>query len=110
MRARSLVVALVLAALVSMLGFGVAHSSEGHLIRGGRVLIAQEPETEGQDTEDTSEETGADQGETGAAAEETGPPWTYQMARVSILLILVLGLGIAFWYWRLIARRQRSGT
>ena len=114
MRLRLVVPVLLVAVLISTLAPSVVHAAphlgDGYLIRGGNVVVAQEPETEGQDTEDTPEETGADEGETGAAAEETGPPWTYQMARLSILLMVVLALGIGFWYWRLIARRQRSGT
>ena len=108
MRLRPLVTALILAVLIAILVPSVVHAAP--TVRGGGLVLAQEPESEGQDAEDTPEETGADQGETGSATEEIGPPWTYQMARISILLMLVLGLGIGFWYWRLIAGRQRSGT
>ena len=101
---------LLLTAAIVIGPMAAANASDGYKFRADGVVVAQEPETEGQDTEDTAEETGADEGETGAAAEETGPPWTYQMARLSILLMVVLALGIGFWYWRLIARRQRSGT
>jgi hypothetical protein len=108
-RVRSIVVALLVVVIAAMLGPMAARAAVDDHPR-GVVVLAQEPETEGQESEDTAEETGAEESQTEGAADETGPPWTYQMARISILLMLVLGLGIAFWYWRLIARRQRSGT
>jgi hypothetical protein len=44
----------------------------------------------------------------GADAEATGPPWTYQMARLSVGLLLLLAVGIGATYYRLIAKRQRG--
>jgi uncharacterized protein HemX len=75
------------------------------------MVVAQEEETEQQDTggeAETEAETGADQGETGSPAEETGPPWTYQMARLGLLMLLALALGIAWWYYSLIVKRRRG--
>ena len=46
----------------------------------------------------------------GANAEATGPPWTYQMARLSVGLLLLLAVGIGVMYYRLIAKRQRGET
>jgi hypothetical protein len=43
-----------------------------------------------------------------AATPSPGPPWTYQMARISIvLLILILG-AVALLYYRLVVARQRG--
>ena len=42
--------------------------------------------------------------------EEEGPPWTYQMARISLLLIALLLLGVAATYYRLVVKRQRGGV
>jgi hypothetical protein len=40
--------------------------------------------------------------------EEAGPPWTYQMARISLLLLVLLVLGMAAVYYRLVVKRQRG--
>ncbi len=56
-----------------------------------------------------SAETGASQGQTEGASDETGPPWTYQMARITVVLLVLLGLGIAGMYYRLVASRRRAG-
>ena len=57
---------------------------------------------------DESTEVGADEGETEPVAEETGPPWTYQMARIVLVLLLFLILGIAAIYYRLVASRRKG--
>lgn len=71
----------------------------------------------GQEEQDEAGEGGSQPGaETGAggqteeAAEETGPPWTYQMARISLFLLLLLGLGIFLAYRKLVMSRQRAGV
>jgi hypothetical protein len=40
--------------------------------------------------------------------EEAGPPWTYQMARISLLLLALLLLGMGAVYYRLVVKRQRG--
>lgn len=40
--------------------------------------------------------------------EEAGPPWTYQMARISLLLLALLLLGMGAIYYRLVVKRQRG--
>jgi uncharacterized protein HemX len=72
-----------------------------------------EEESQGQEssnTEGSSAETGADKGQTEPAADETGPPWTYQMARLGILLIVAMVLGVGLAYYRFVVRRQRGAT
>jgi hypothetical protein len=75
-------------------------------------VVGQEEEAEGQEGSGggTAEESGADQGETEGAAEETGPPWTYQMARLGILLVVVMILGVGFAYYRFVVKRQRGAV
>ena len=63
-------------------------------------------EGSGQSSEEA--ETGTEEGESGGAATETGPPWTYQMARIIIVLSILLGLAIMRWYWKLVGSRQRT--
>ena len=66
-------------------------------------------EGEGQSGADA--ETGASEEEgSEAATEEEGPPWTYQMARISIALILLLVAGVGLLYYKLIATRQKGTT
>jgi hypothetical protein len=75
-------------------------------------VVAQEEESEGQDEggQDPETETGAEEGQTEGAAEETGPPWTYQMARLGIVLMIVLALGIGLAYYRFVMKRQRGAA
>lgn len=89
---------------------------------GGRSGVVMAQQTEDQDTggegtgaeEDNggpAAETGADEGQVeGGESEETGPPWTYQMARMSLALLILLGLAMAGLYWRLVLQRQRRGA
>ncbi|HYI45585.1 MAG TPA: hypothetical protein VE174_09055 [Actinomycetota bacterium] len=82
------------------------------------IVLAQEEETDteegeaddsgGEGQDDPAAETGAD--EEAPVEEETGPPWTYQMARMSIGLILLLAIGMALLYRRLIGGRQKTGA
>ena len=85
----------------------------------GEVLAQAEQddaETQGEDAgtesgegqSDAEAETGADEGSTGEAEVEAGPPWTYQMARIILVLSIFLGLAIARWYWKLVGSRQRA--
>ena len=86
------------------------------------VHLAQQEGTENENAEGGEEENGAGQSdpdaETGAseeqadeaATEEEGPPWTYQMARISIALILILVAGVGLLYYKLIASRQKGTT
>ncbi|MBA2426336.1 MAG: hypothetical protein H0V60_04530 [Actinobacteria bacterium] len=76
-----------------------------------QVVLAQDDEAGGQEGgsgDDTGAESGASQEETSATTEEAGPPWTYQMAFLSIALVLLLGLAIARWYYQLIVVRRRG--
>jgi hypothetical protein len=72
-----------------------------------------EEESQGQESSNkggSSAETGADKGQTEPAADETGPPWTYQMARIGILIILAMVLGVGLAYYRFVVRRQRGAV
>lgn len=53
-----------------------------------------------------TEEEAPDRGESEAV--EEGPPWTYQMARISIALLALLGLAIAGAYYRFVVLRARG--
>jgi hypothetical protein len=116
-------VALILVSAAALLGGGVARADDGHAST-GPLLLAQETgedpgeanvgeEEEAQQTggeeedEGAAEESGAGEEETGGAATETGPPWTYQMARITLALTVLLGIGIALMYRKLIRTRQR---
>jgi hypothetical protein len=77
----------------------------------GKTLAFQEDESgdkagTGQSKPDA--ETGASKKESEPAAEETGPPWTYQMAWISIALTVFLLLGTGSLYWRLVVTRRRQ--
>jgi cobalamin biosynthesis Mg chelatase CobN len=57
---------------------------------------------------DTKAETGSSKKASAPAEPEAGPPWTYQMARIIIVLSIFLGLAIFRWYWKLVASRQKA--
>jgi hypothetical protein len=50
------------------------------------------------------------QEEEGGGGTETGPPWTYQMARITLVLVGFLGVGLGLLYYRLVVRRRRGDT
>ena len=106
MRART---ATILSLLLICLLVPASAASAGDLIP-----LAQDTETEGGEGEgqsDADAETGAgseEQADGEESAEEEGPPWTYQMARIGIVLMLVVGLLMGLLYYRMIASRQRA--
>jgi hypothetical protein len=57
---------------------------------------------------DPEAETGAGAGSQEGAEPEEGPPWTYQMAKISLVLLLLVFLGMGLSYWKLIGSRQRA--
>ena len=78
----------------------------------GGIAVAQPEDAEegggsgGQDEPEA--ESGASEEETEGATPEAGPPWTYQMARISLLGLAALLLACAYLYWRLVAQRRRG--
>ena len=86
--------------------------------QGDQPIEGQEGEAEGQEGQDQpgeeegqsepEAETGAGQGETQEAAEEAGPPWTYQMARLGLLMLLGLFLAMGALYYRFVVLRARG--
>ncbi len=54
-----------------------------------------------------SAETGAGADEQ-QAAEEEGPQWTYQMSRITLVMLLFLLLAMGALYYRMIGSRQRG--
>ena len=117
MRSRFAVVSLLLAVLASVgvLAMPAAYAGPGIVVAqqpnedtGAQGGDAQDPgQGEGQDDPDA--ETGAGEGETeeGTSA-EAGPPWTYQMAWITIALLVLLALGLGYLYFRLIVTRRRG--
>ena len=69
---------------------------------------ANEEEGEGQGDADAETGAGAGEQEGGESAEEEGPPWTYQMARIGIVLMLFIAIALGALYYRMIASRQRA--
>lgn len=118
MRSRLVILIWLLALLVVGSGLSAASASE---------LLAQTGTEEGSESgttsgEEESQQSGAEDGgagqddpeaESGAgegeeAATETGPPWTFQMARIGVVLLVLLGLALFSLYWRLVVGRQRA--
>jgi hypothetical protein len=87
---------------------------------GDEGVVTEEDESQGQETQTGSEEggegqsepeaeTGAGEDEAGEASTEAGPVWTYQMSRISIVLMVLLVLGIAGAYYNFVHKRQKEG-
>jgi cytochrome c-type biogenesis protein CcmH/NrfG len=57
---------------------------------------------------DPETESGAGTEQTDSAAEETGPPWTYQMARIALVLLALTLVGVFAAYQRFVIRRRRG--
>ncbi|HWC13019.1 MAG TPA: hypothetical protein VG929_00315 [Actinomycetota bacterium] len=74
---------------------GTAEQGEDGEAPGGQA----DPETETGAEEDSAE-----------AATETGPPWTYQMARISLVLLVLLGLAVFRTYHKLVGSRQKGAA
>jgi len=119
MRVRLVILIALMAMITSALTLAApAWSSTG-------TTLAQETDTGGGDSESGGDETegGGQEGSTpqggnedegegaeeGATTEETGPPWTYQMARIALVLLALTLLGVAFAYYRFVAIRRREG-
>lgn len=116
---RALVVAMLVA--VAVLGgtaeasgsSGVVLAQEGDDTGGGNPLEERsEKEAEadeaggGIDDSDTNKEVADDPA--AEEATEAGPPWTYQMARISLVVLVLMGLAVAGAYYRFVVQRQRG--
>lgn len=116
------VMSVMVTSLGSLTATSAAHAYED---AGEGIALAQQPEgdpeAEGQEGQDQGDgegqsdeaaETGASEGETedGTSEGETGPPWTYQMARITLALLLGLVLALAYLYYRLVASRRRGAV
>ncbi|MDQ3619717.1 MAG: hypothetical protein M3391_06245 [Actinomycetota bacterium] len=123
MRGRRAIVLVLVAVLVATVMPAARASSEGYLLTTSNVIVAQEETGAGQDDEGAGQESGGEgegqddpEAETGAGTgeseevEETGPVWTYQMARIVVVLLVLLLAAIGFLYWRLVGQRRRSGV
>jgi 4-amino-4-deoxy-L-arabinose transferase-like glycosyltransferase len=111
MRAR---LAILLALLLLVIARLPLSAPVAHARPGGVVLAQQGGDLTGNDEVGTHEVAQGQEGDKpkgtgqGGAEPETGPPWTYQMARLSVALLVLLALGIGLMYYRLIAKRQRG--
>ena len=59
---------------------------------------------------DPEAETGSEASETDEAVTETGPPWTFQMGRMALVLTVLLGLAIIRMYYKLVVSRQKGAA
>lgn len=107
MRARTAILLALLFALISAFAVpSVAFAQDDT----GAQEQQGETDSEGEGgAGDPEAETGAG-GDEEAVAEEEGPPWTYQMARITLVLLLLLFLAMGLLYWRLLASRQRAAN
>ena len=72
---------------------------------GGSTGDEEDPGEEGGEG-DPDSEVGADEDQEGTTEEEEGPQWTYQMSRITLVMLLLLFLAMGALYYRMIAKRQ----
>jgi len=114
MRARLVILIALVAMVTSVLAHGspawsntaptLAQETDSDTEGGG-----QGEESEGSTPQGGNEDEGGESPEEGEASAETGPPWTYQMARIALVLLALTLLGVAFAYYRFVAIRRREG-
>lgn len=118
MRARSsmvlLVAVLLMSALPAFAASPIAFAQEQETDQGDPAT-GTDTGSEGGDT-DSDEGSGSSEAESGANEDqveggetETGPPWTYQMAWITLALLILMALAMGALYWRLVVQRQRRG-
>jgi hypothetical protein len=92
-------------AVVLALVFGVLVAGAPHASAGARHVLAQSPSSES-----SPSDSGKDAKAPAPATEEEGPPWTYQMAKITLGLLVLVFLGMGLSYWKLIGSRQRGAA
>jgi hypothetical protein len=116
MRARPIFAIVVLLA-AAVVGAAPATAASG---RGAHVLAQQtsgnEEQAQGQESSNKSgqgqgsagAESGAAGSTEGGSSTQSDVPWTFQMARLSIVLLVLLLGAIGLFYYRLVIKRQRG--
>ncbi|HVF52127.1 MAG TPA: hypothetical protein VNC78_00815 [Actinomycetota bacterium] len=79
-------------------------STQGNELE-GRSSEEQEADAEGGGADDEKDVGDAAEEE---AVEEAGPPWTYQMAKLSLGLLVLLGIAIGAAWYKFVGMRQRG--
>jgi hypothetical protein len=98
-RARLAVALALVAALSFTAGSFQAHAQTVRVAQGGGAEDEDVEQRPGRPSESPSPS---------PTEEEAGPPWTYQMARISLLLVALLLLAMGAVYYRLVIKRQRG--
>jgi len=114
MRARLVILIALVAMVTSVMSLGspawsssdptLAQETDSNNEGGGQGEDSEESTSQGE-----NEDEGGESSEEGGAAAETGPPWTFQMARIALVLLALTLLGVAFAYYRFVAVRRRDG-
>ena len=112
MRSRLVPILLLVATSVFLLVSTSSAATDGLVLAQDTGEDAQVEGGEGQDTEgegqsDPDAESGVNEGQTEEVAEE-GPPWTYQMAWITMALLFFLAIGLVVLYYRLVAQRRKG--
>ena len=80
-----------------------------HLAQGDTDEGSEGGEGEGQSDADAESGASEEQAE-GEVTEEEGPPWTYQMVWITIVLTLLTALLIGRLYYKMIVSRQKGAA
>jgi hypothetical protein len=99
LRARLVIVsAIVLALPLSAIALApAAHARDLHLAGGGKKAPKQKPARPSESPSPSP-----------TAEKVAGPPWTYQMSRIALLLLALMLLAVAGAYYRFVFKRQRG--
>jgi len=113
MRARLVILIALMAMVTSMVTLGSPAWSSTDPTFAQETDSDNEGSGQSEDSEEgtsqgSNEDEGGESSEEGGTA-EVGPPWTYQMARIALVLLALTLLGVAFAYYRFVAIRRREG-
>ena len=110
MRARLVILIALMAMVASVVTLGSpAWSSTASSLAQETDSDTEGGGQEGSTPQGGNEDEGGESPEEGGASAETGPPWTYQMARIALVLLALTLLAVAFAYYRFVAVRRREG-
>ena len=98
MRARLVIVSAIVLAIPLTLapGLPAAHGASIHIAQGKGNSVKQRPAQPSEKPKPSP------------SAKAAGPPWTYQMARISLVLLALIFLAMAGAYYQFVIKRRRG--
>jgi hypothetical protein len=99
-------------ALVFVVLLGALYATAPAALASNHPVLAQSPSGGSSDSGAKGDGAKTDSGDDAKAetpvVEEEGPPWTYQMAKITFAMLFLVFLGMGLSYWKLIGSRQKG--